>query len=141
MLVSVPKIILAFTWHLLFFMSPSRTKCFSRDYIHISRDRLETNLWPIQYRLFFEILNNFFIKAHFWIGKFLIKMQRIVVYFYLGYWNQPWFGQAGSEKACIFCMRKMAYHNSALRKTSVQCHLVIRGFVFTWYFEKVPVCK
>jgi hypothetical protein len=29
-----------------------------------------------------------------------------LVRFYLGYWNQPWFGPAGSENACIFCMRK-----------------------------------
>ncbi len=46
------------------------------------------------------------MQFQFWIGKFLIKTQCIAVRFYLGYWNQPWFGQAGSENACIFRMRK-----------------------------------
>ncbi len=42
------------------------------------------------------------MRFQFLIRKFLIKMQRIAVHFYLGYWNQPWFGPAGSENACIF---------------------------------------
>ncbi len=46
------------------------------------------------------------IWFQFWIGKFLIKTQCIAVRFYLGYWKQPWFGPAGFENACIFCMCK-----------------------------------
>ncbi len=46
------------------------------------------------------------MQFQFWIGKFLIKTQQIAARFYLGYWNQPWFGPAGSENACVFCMRK-----------------------------------
>jgi len=33
-------------------------------------------------------------------------MQRKALHFYLGLKNQPWFGPAGSENACVFCMGK-----------------------------------
>ncbi len=46
------------------------------------------------------------MQFQFWIGKFLSKMQCNAAHFYLGYWNQPWFGPAGSENACIFHMCK-----------------------------------
>ena len=46
------------------------------------------------------------MRFRFRIGKFLIKMCRIAVRFYLGYQKQPWFGPGGSENACVFRMRK-----------------------------------
>ncbi len=47
-----------------------------------------------------------FLQFQFWKWKFLIKMQCIAVHFYLGYWNQPWFGLAGSENVSVFRMCK-----------------------------------
>jgi hypothetical protein len=42
----------------------------------------------------------------FQIGKFLIKIERRALHFYLGLKNQPWFCPADSENACVFRMRK-----------------------------------
>ncbi len=44
-------------------------------------------------------------------------MQRIAVRFYLGYFNQPWFGPAGSENACVFRMRKRRVATSLNKAT------------------------
>ncbi len=85
--------------------------------------RLElTNLYIILHnfvcmpRFQFQLVNNGSLwhavsifcrmRFQFWIGKFLIKLQCIVLHFDLGYWKEPWFGPAGSENACIFHMRK-----------------------------------
>ncbi len=53
------------------------------------------------------------MQFQFWIGKFLIKTQRIAARFYLGYWNQPWFGLAGSENAFIFrtCVSQLSFND------------------------------
>jgi len=59
---------------------------------------------------------------HFLAGKFLIKMQCIALSFYLGLKNEPWFGPAGSENACVFRNSKVELRLSF--STCVYCMLL-----------------
>jgi hypothetical protein len=47
--------------------------------------------------------------------KFLLKMLPTVLCFYLGYQKEPWFGQPGSENACVFHL------SQNLASTKYQC--------------------